>query len=229
MNFSRSYTFSGKSAIWGAALIFTAAGIIFTFLVPGILAGDAADRIAAGGTVVELAEDNGMRYPVVEFKTVEGRTVTIKSGSGSGGGRPAVGDSIDIMYRKGNVHDIVIPADTGIMKTVSVILGSVLLFIGVVILLLCFALLCVQVRYPQNEEVFIWWINFTGGMTGALSFSLPSTLIYPLFKLLPQEMKNQAQNTGIMLPVFTAVGILVNIAIFFIARSQLRGRPEWKS
>ena len=61
MNFSRSYTFSGKSAIWGAALIFTAAGIIFTFLVPGILAGDAADRIAAGGTVVELAEENFRR------------------------------------------------------------------------------------------------------------------------------------------------------------------------
>lgn len=85
----------------------------------------------------------------------------------------------------------------------------------------------IKIKSPQNEKTFFWWVNFTGGMMGALLFAIPSMFIYPIYLLFPENIKQQAQNASIILPLFTIVGIIVGIGLFFIARSQYRGRPRW--
>ncbi len=124
-------------------------------------------------------------------------------------------------------QDVSAAADLSVMSFVFRLLGWILLVPGATVFILIIVASIIKIKSPQNEGAFFWWINFTGGMMGALLFAIPSMFIYPIFLLLPENIKQQAKNTSMILPLFTIVGIIAGIAIFFIARSQYRGRPRW--
>lgn len=227
MRSTYSVILRGKAVFWIVAVLFTGIGLVFAFLVPSLVMESGPDTVRATARVVSVSEKNGMFYTTVEFTADGTKTVRAQS-STSSNYRRAEGSTVSIVYKKSHPGSVSFTDDIKVLVTVFSILGWIFTVIGGVILLMTIASLYLRIKSPQNEDTFYWWINFTGGMMGALVFALPSTFIYPLFTLLPSQVKQQAQNTTILLPVFTAVGILVCTGIFFIGRNQYRKRPQWK-
>ncbi len=216
-----------KFKFWTVATIFTLAGIAFIFIIPGLIKYSETDSVNAKARVVSVSEKNGMYYTTVQFTTAEGKLITAESSSSSNF-RRATGSEVDIIYTRDNPRDVSFTDDLAMIILVFKVLGWILLVIGGILFILNLISIVFKIKSPENEHTFFWWINFTGGMLGALSFAIPSTFIIPLLKILPEHIRQQAQHTSILLPVFTVAGILVDAAIFFVARWQLRGRPRWQ-
>ncbi|HPS59192.1 MAG TPA: DUF3592 domain-containing protein [Spirochaetota bacterium] len=225
----RSFYFilEGKFGFLAFAILFIITGCVFAFVVPGLIKHAETDSIHTRAQVVSVSERQGMYYTTVEFRTADGNVVKTVSSTASNYKHDA-GTEVDISYSKSNPEDVSFTTDLSVMSFEFKIPGLIVLVLGAAVFLLIMVSLLIKRKSPQNENTFFWWINFTGGMTGALVFAIPSMFIYPIFTLFPENIKQQAQNTSILLPIFTIVGILVSIVIFFIARSQYRGRPRWK-
>lgn len=150
-------------------------------------------------------------------------------------GKPAIWITALLFTSVGFIFTFIIPSvyvspieDSTLLSAIFTITGIVFLIIGGIIFIMSLTSLYVKTRYPQKEDLFFWWINFIGGLAGALTFALPSTFIYPLYSLIPYEYRLLAKNIDIMLPIFTGIGILVDIAILYIARNQFKNKPHWK-
>lgn len=217
----------GRAVFWSVAIIFIVTGCIFAFGVPALMSKSEKNSFHATAHVLSVSEKNGMYHTAVEFQTADGEVIHAVSSTSSNFKR-AEGTEVEIIYNKSDPHDVSFTADMYTMKYIFRITGIILLLIGSPVFLLTLVSLYVSVKSPENETAFFWWINFSGGLAGALIFAIPSTLIYPIFKLLPENIQKQAQNASILLPVFTAVGLLASTGIFFIARRQFRARPRWK-
>ena len=117
----------------------------------------------------------------------------------------------------------------GAFTAVGVLLEKFFLFIGIpflalgvfVLLLLVYSLY-LKLAHPENYQAWLWWVNFIGGMAGALTFALPSTLALPI--LLLMEMDGQAILIGTL---FSVIGLGMLVGIWFVARKQYTGRPRW--
>lgn len=217
----------GRSVFWAVSLIFIITGSIFAFAVPAIISRSEKKSLHATANVISVTQNKGMYYTTVEFKTDDGEIIRTESSTSSNFRRDA-GTKVRISYSKNAPHDVSFTDDLDMIKYVFRTIGLIFFFIGSSVFLLMIASIYIRIKSPENENVFLWWINFAGGMTGALVFAVPSALVYPIFKLLPENIQKQAQNTSILLPLFTALGLLVCTGIFFLARRQLRSRPRWK-
>nr|HID13046.1 hypothetical protein [Anaerolineae bacterium] len=103
-------------------------------------------------------------------------------------------------------------------------IGIPFLCLGIVTLVLLVCSLYVKLKHPENYKVWLWWANFIGGLVGALTFSIPSTLALPALLLMDGD--DQLLLIG---AVFSVVGLAVTVAIWLLARRQHRGRPRWVS
>jgi len=117
----------------------------------------------------------------------------------------------------------------GAFTAVGVLLEEFLLFIGIpflclgaLILILLIYSLYLKLRQPENYETWLWWVNFIGGLAGALTFAIPSTLALPILLLL--EMDDAAFLIGAL---FSVIGLAVTVGVWFVARKQYRERPSW--
>jgi len=108
------------------------------------------------------------------------------------------------------------------VEEVFLIIGIPFLALGIFILLLLFYSLYLKLAHPENYETWLWWINFIGGLAGALTFAIPSTLALPILLLV--EMDGEALLIGAL---FSVIGLAVTIGIWFVARKQYRERPKW--
>jgi hypothetical protein len=108
------------------------------------------------------------------------------------------------------------------------IIGLMFSILGGFILLLTLSSLLIKIISPQNADFGNWWVNFIGGMFGALAFSMPSAFIWVIYLYLPEDIQSAFSEKSFLIWIFTGIGILVNIIIFFIAKSQIKGRPLWK-
>lgn len=102
------------------------------------------------------------------------------------------------------------------------IIGVPFLALGLLILPLLFYSLYLKSAHPENYQTWLWWVNFVGGLAGALTFAVPSTLALPI--LLLAEMEDEALLIG---AGFSVVGLAVTIGVWFVARKQYRERPRW--
>ena len=113
-------------------------------------------------------------------------------------------------------------------------LGWACLVLGLIVLLPMLATLYIRVTRPERERVWFWWINFIGGLCGALTFAIPAALMLPLFSLaylmrpnalFPAGDANPAHNLGIA-ALFSVIGLVVLAATMFLARASLRENPK---
>ena len=113
-------------------------------------------------------------------------------------------------------------------------LGWVLLALGLIVLLPMLATLYIRATRPERERVWLWWINFIGGVCGALTFAIPAALMLPAFSLaylvrpnalFPDADPNAAHNLAIA-ALFSAIGLVVLLAVVFLARATLRQNPK---
>ncbi len=232
VNVGRYYVLKGAAGFCVASIIFIAAGYLFGFLAPSLITpASSGYTVSVEGRVVALTEKNeGYFYPVVEFTPPGGITVSREYGTGS---RPAAftaGQAVRLAVNPEFPDEFIIDTGVGLvmMKYVFRLLGIACLLVGVPVLVMCFVPLFIRFSSPGNIEVWRWWTNFIGGMAGALSFALPSALIYPIYLFLPPAIREELGRRPFGLVIFTAVGVAVSAAVFFVARAQLRGRPRWR-
>ena len=101
-------------------------------------------------------------------------------------------------------------------------IGVPFLCLGVLVLILLICSLYLKLRQPENYQVWLWWVNFIGGLAGALTFAIPSTLALPILLLVEMEDEALLIGTG-----FSVVGLVVTIVVWLVARKQYRERPRW--
>lgn len=112
-------------------------------------------------------------------------------------------------------------------------LGWTFLILGLFVLLLMLVTLYVRIRQPEQEPVWHWWINFVGGLLGALAFAIPASLMFPMVAVAywtrpnplfpPDADVTQTLWLGAM---FSIVGVVTCVATFLVARIKLREDPS---
>jgi hypothetical protein len=93
--------------------------------------------------------------------------------------------------------------------------------LGLLLLAMLIYSLYLKLGQPENYAVWLWWVNFGGGMAGALLFAIPSTLAAPILLVLEED---EMLWIGAL---FSAVGLAVSAGVALLARRQLRDRPRW--
>ncbi len=118
---------------------------------------------------------------------------------------------------------LILEKDEFLGGVVFTALATVCLSIGGVVFLMMIYSLWVKWKNPENLEAWLWWVNFVGGLIGALFFIVPSILIEPTFSYIGVEVDTV---NALMFPI---VGVAAAVMTFFIGRSQYRGRPLRKN
>jgi hypothetical protein len=106
-------------------------------------------------------------------------------------------------------------------EEIFLFIGIPCVCLGILVLLLLTYGLYLKVKHPENYKTWLWWVNFTGGLAGALTFCIPSTLALPALLLLGED--GEALLIGAM---FSVIGLVVTIAVGVLARRQYNKRPR---
>lgn len=114
------------------------------------------------------------------------------------------------------------------------VLGGTFIVLGFAVLLPMLATLFIAKEHRENWH---WWINFLGGLLGALAFAVPATLMFPVFfiayltrpnALVPNDAV-AANNLGVA-ALFSVIGMVVLALLFFLGRKIVREKKnpiEW--
>jgi len=108
----------------------------------------------------------------------------------------------------------------GVKAKVFLIIGIPFLCLGALVPILLIYSLYLKLTHPENYKTWLWWMDFIGGLVSALTFAIPSVLALPILLLL--KMNDEALLIG---AVFSVVGLVVMIGVWFVARKQYRERP----
>ena len=109
------------------------------------------------------------------------------------------------------------------------LLGWTFLLLGLLVLLPMLFTLHIRRSDRERERVWHWWINFIGGLAGALVFAVPATLIFPMMwfgyltrpNILFPAGVDPAKNLWLG-ALFSLVGLVTLAATGLIARLKLR-------
>ncbi len=230
-NLSWRFRFKQQAAFWVVSILFIISGVLFIYL-PEIInnINDESFTQKTSGTVIELVKSGkDLIYPVYEYKDGHGKIFREKSATGSSLTVFQKGETVNINYNPLNPEDFSVSGENDQLFKILKIIGLIFFILGCFIFISALLSLMIKIASPQNADFGNWWVNFTGGMLGAFSFSMPSTFIWAIYFYLPHHIQSAFLEKSFILWIFTGVGILVNIAVFFIAKSQLQGRPRWKS
>jgi hypothetical protein len=113
------------------------------------------------------------------------------------------------------------------------VLGWTFLLLGLLVLLPMLVTLYIRKQDREREAVWHWWINFIGGLAGALVFAVPATLTLPLMLLAYSTRPNllfpaevaPAHNLWLA-GLFSVTGAASLALTVFIARHKLREDPR---
>jgi hypothetical protein len=109
------------------------------------------------------------------------------------------------------------------------VLGWTFIGLGLLVLVPMLATLYVRARHPGQEANWYEWINFFGGLAGALAFAIPATLMFPVFLwayfgrpnvLFPDEAA--AANNLWIAALFSVIGAAVLALLCFLLWPRLR-------
>lgn len=114
------------------------------------------------------------------------------------------------------------------------VLGGVFIILGLAVFLPMLISLFVV---AERREQWHWWINFIGGLLGALTFAVPATLMFPVFLIAYLTRPNAlvpndavASNNLSIAALFSVIGVVVLVAVFFLGRKIVREKKnpiEW--
>jgi hypothetical protein len=114
------------------------------------------------------------------------------------------------------------------------VLGGTLIGLGLAVFLPMLASLFIATERRVNWH---WWINFIGGLFGALAFAIPATLMFPVFFLAYLTRPNglfpanaDATNNLGVAALFSAIGLAVLMLLFFLEHKMVREKRnplEW--
>lgn len=99
-------------------------------------------------------------------------------------------------------------------------IGLPFLGLGLIVLILLIHSLYLKAKHPEKYPGWLWWVNFIGGLSGALLFAVPSTFALPVLLLL-----GMAEFIW-MGALFSAVGLITLAAMTLIGVAQYKKRPH---
>jgi hypothetical protein len=100
------------------------------------------------------------------------------------------------------------------------LVGVPFLFLGGLILVMLIYSLYLKLNRPEKHPTWLWWVNFVGGLAGALLFAIPSTFVLPVLLL-----AGLADFVWLG-ALFTVIGAMATVAVGAIAVRQYRQRPR---
>lgn len=227
---SVKFRIKGEAVFWFVSIFFILTGILFSYGISAIINinKENCTRKTTAVIIEFVQTEKNYFYPVYEFKDSSGKTIKKKSASGSSLNLQKKGQTVEIFYDPVNPDNFHVPGENYEMLALFKITGYIFFILGAFIFILTLPSLFIKFFYPQNSDYWFWWVNFTGGMVGALIFSVPSAFIWVIYYFLPEDIRISFSGKSFLLWIFTVVGIFVNIGLFFIAKAQLKGRPVWK-
>ncbi len=101
------------------------------------------------------------------------------------------------------------------------LVGVPFLLLGLFVLALLIYSLFLKLKHPERYHTWLWWINFVGGLSGALLFAVPSTFALPI--LLLADVDADVMWIGAL---FSAIGVITCVVVAWIAARQFRNRPR---
>lgn len=117
----------------------------------------------------------------------------------------------------------------GVFTTVGVLVepffllvGLPFLGLGLFVLVLLIYSLYLKVKHPEKYPGWLWWINFIGGLAGALLFAVPSTFALPILLLL--DLPADTLWIGVL---FSVIGAIALVVVVLIGRWQYKKRLPW--
>ena len=112
-------------------------------------------------------------------------------------------------------------------------LGWAFIGLGLLVFVSMLGTLYIRATRPGHEEVWHWWINFAGGLAGALLFAVPATLMLPVFCVAYLRRPNvlfpsdaAAANNLWIAALFSVIGLVVLAVIRVLVRLKLRENPK---
>lgn len=124
-------------------------------------------------------------------------------------------------------------SDKGLASWSARTLGIVFLGLGIGALILGIGDVYLERTNPARRARWFWWGNFILGVIGALLFAIPATLLFPIFLILYWLKPNalfpssvDPANNLLVSLLFSVIGIVVLILLYFVARSRYRERPQ---
>ncbi|MFH0886633.1 MAG: DUF3592 domain-containing protein [bacterium] len=223
-----SYDTSIKSELrlLAFAIVLAIAGYLTAFLLPYLLFGHIAPYSSqATGIVLSFEETNNIFYPIIQYNIVD-KPVRARSTIGSNPPPYFIGDTVNVLYNPKDPDDFMMGEIPKGLIYLMKIGGLISIIFGIILLFLSLPGIYLKKKAPYNVEVWYWWVRFMGGLLGALLFAIPASLTYFIINMLPENLRT-TPNTWIIVAAFTAVGIIVDIAIIAIAIWQFRNRPRW--
>ncbi len=106
-------------------------------------------------------------------------------------------------------------------ETFFLLIGIPFSCLGLLIIALLIYSLYLKLAHPEKYHTWLWWVNFSGGLLGALLFAVPSTLALPILLLV--DAPSETIWIGVL---FSAIGVVVSIAVGLIGMRQYRKRPR---
>ena len=112
-------------------------------------------------------------------------------------------------------------------------LGWTFFGLGLLVLVPMIATLYVRAAHPGQEARWYEWINFAGGLAGALAFAIPATLMFPAFfwaylarpnVLFPDDAV--VTNNLWIAALFSIIGLAVFALVYYLLRPKLRKQPK---
>jgi hypothetical protein len=217
----------GAAKFWVGAAIFCTAGAVFSLSPPLLFPREASLDGRATGRVVELPEDEGFFHPVVEYTPPGGAAIRARSGTGYRPAPAQVGEPVTVRFDLADPDRFEIgePMDLSLVRGALSFLAAVMSLIGVALLFFCVGSLAVGARNPENLRAWWWWANFVTGIMGALSFALPSILVYPVYLV---ALPRLPAAWPLLYLVFSIVGVIVLAVTILTGRRFARERPRWR-
>lgn len=112
-------------------------------------------------------------------------------------------------------------------------LGLTFFGLGLLVLVPMFVTLFVRARHPGREAIWYDWINFAGGLAGALAFAIPATLMFPAFFVAYLRRPNSlfpddavVANNLWVAALFSIIGLAVLALIFLLLRRKPHKEPK---
>ena len=117
---------------------------------------------------------------------------------------------------------------------ITSILGGVFLGLGALIFVWMVGDLYLGLAQPEQRDIWYWWGSFVEPLAAAGLFAIPASLAFPAMLLayllrpnafFPADSPDPSNNL-IVGAVFSVVGLLVVVLIYFLGRSMYRRRPR---
>jgi hypothetical protein len=106
-------------------------------------------------------------------------------------------------------------------ETLFLTIGLPFLGLGLLVFALMAYSLHLKRKHPERYPIWLWGVNFIGGLAGARLFAVPSTLALPILLLV--DVPSETIWIGAL---FSAIGVITLVIIALIAKWQYGKRPR---